>query len=89
MENYKFEYEAIFIFINIFLENPNLSAKQIADFYNKYYPNKTKEVTSDYVYKCLKCKESYTLLANNLYDFVVNKIEKQGQIKNKQKKLTL
>lgn len=73
----------ILIFANIFLQNPNLTLEQIADFYNKYYSDKTSEVTKDYVYDCLSKKTSYSLLADNLYEVISSQLEERRILGNK------
>lgn len=73
----------ILIFANIFLQNPNLTLEQIADFYNKYYSDKTCDVTRDYVYDCLSSKASYSLLADNLYEVISNQLEERRILGNK------
>lgn len=73
----------ILIFSNIFLQNPNLTLEQIADFYNKYYPYKKQDVTRDYVYDCLSSKESYNLLADNLYEVISKQLEERRITGNK------
>ena len=73
----------ILIFANIFLQNPNLTLEQIADFYNKYYSDKTSDVTRDYVYDCLSSKASYSLLADNLYEVISNQLEERRILGNK------
>ncbi len=73
----------ILIFANIFLQNPNLTLEQIADFYNKYYSDKSGEVTRDYVYDCLSKKTSYSLLADNLYEVISNQLEERRILGNK------
>lgn len=73
----------ILIFANIFLQNPNLTLEQIADFYNKYYSDKTCDVTRDYVYDCLSSKVSYSLLADNLYEVISNQLEERRILGNK------
>lgn len=60
----------ILVFANIYLKNPNLSLQQIADFYNEYSPDDTRVITKDYVYDCLKDKNSYSLLADELYEVI-------------------
>ena len=73
----------ILIFANIFLQNPNLTLEQIADFYNKYYSDKTCDVTRDYVYDCLSSKASYSLLADNLYEVISSQLEERRILGNK------
>lgn len=73
----------ILIFSNMFLQNPNLTLQQIADFYNENYPYKVQDVTRDYVYDCLSSKESYNLLADNLYDVISKQLEERRIIGNK------
>ena len=73
----------ILIFANIFLQNPNLTLEQIADFYNKYYSDKACDVTRDYVYDCLSSKASYSLLADNLYEVISNQLEERRILGNK------
>lgn len=73
----------ILMFSNIFLNNPNLSLQEIADMYNNYYPGSTEKVTSDYVYDCLSTKNSYCLLADNLYEIISKQLEERRILGNK------
>lgn len=73
----------ILIFSSMFLQNPNLTLQQIADFYNKYYPYRDQVVTRDYVYDCLINRESYNLLADNLYEVISKQLEERRIIGNK------
>lgn len=73
----------ILIFANIFLRNSNLSLQQIADFYNENYNlDYNKPVTRDYVYDCLNSKDSYELLANDLYEVISKQLKERRIVGN-------
>jgi len=71
----------ILAFSEIFINNPEMSLQQIADYYNES-TKETKSVTRDYVYDCLNSNETYGLFSSELEKEIKEQLERRKHIGN-------